>query len=359
MHNVRSGSLHRQGLEAPNLQILEHGLFTEAKPLPTRDVIIKSVLIDVFLLTTGFSVIMSLMGFPGKHIPILLVLNLVIGMICAQQSDYYNPAASRHSLGKAAFIASILFVVNLIVFPLLGASFHVWGAAVLFGFLAVKAILSAFWHYESGTLYRMNQSSTIFYSIEKVIKRGFDLFWVSGGLICLSPLLATVALLLWLEGKGSPLFCQTRIGLGEQPFKMYKFRSMVKNAELMTRSNNTVLFKRQDDPRVTPIGRIIRKWSIDELPQLLNVITGDMSLVGPRPPIIAEHQLMNAYHCRKFEAVPGLTGLWQVVGRVKNQRDFNSVAAYDVFYIENWCLIEDLKILFKTVPVVLLHRGAC
>jgi lipopolysaccharide/colanic/teichoic acid biosynthesis glycosyltransferase len=199
-----------------------------------------------------------------------------------------------------------------------------------------------------------------YYFLERAIKRLFDIVTCTVGLLAISPLLFATLLLIVLESKGAPIFLQTRIGLKERSFKMLKFRSMVKNAaNLRQQETKPSLYKHQDDPRITRLGRHIRKLSIDELPQLWNVICGDMSLVGPRPPIESEYQMMNWYHKRKFEMTPGMTGLWQIIGRVKNQRDFNAVAAYDVHYVENWCLFEDVKILLKTIPVVLFQRGAC
>jgi lipopolysaccharide/colanic/teichoic acid biosynthesis glycosyltransferase len=169
-----------------------------------------------------------------------------------------------------------------------------------------------------------------------------------------------VALCICLESKGAPIFRKIRIGKDEARFTMFKFRSMFSGAtspDLGTQKQ--VLYKKPNDARITKLGSILRKLCIDELPQLWNVVRGEMSLVGPRPPIMEEYEQMNWYHRRKFEATPGMTGLWQITGRIKNQRDYNAVAAYDVHYIETWCLAEDIRILLKTIPVVVFRKGAC
>lgn len=272
--------------------------------------------------------------------------------------QYFNLAESRHIFGKALIAALGLLLVQ-------AAMIH-WSQepvsmALLLGSAALyssAALLSAWSHYEASRPYITKKPAHFYYRLEQGIKRAFDLAACSLGIIIVSPLLLIVSLILRLEGQGSPFFCQPRVGKGEKLFKMHKFRSMKRNTEHVRPEQKAVLYKCQDDPRITQIGRWIRKLSIDELPQLWNVVQGDMSMVGPRPPLESEYQLMNWYHKRKFEVAPGMTGLWQIIGRVKNQRDFNSVAAYDVYYIENWCLMEDLKILLKTIPVVLFQRGA-
>ena len=157
------------------------------------------------------------------------------------------------------------------------------------------------------------------------------------------------------------LFGQTRIGLHGRPFLMYKFRSMVMDAEerlhevkhLNERSH--VAFKATNDPRITPIGRWLRRTSIDELPQLWNVLMGSMSLVGPRPPLPAEVARYDIWHRRRLSMKPGITGLWQVEAR--NEADFDAWVEHDLVYIDGWSLWLDLKILVKTVPALLAHSG--
>jgi lipopolysaccharide/colanic/teichoic acid biosynthesis glycosyltransferase len=143
---------------------------------------------------------------------------------------------------------------------------------------------------------------------------------------------------------------------------MYKFRSMVRGAELMLtqlvdrNEASGALFKMRDDPRVTTLGRWIRRWSLDELPQLLNVLRGDMSLVGPRPPLPNEVAVYEDWHHGRLEVRPGITGLWQVGGR--SELTFDDYVRLDLFYIENWSIAYDLFILAKTVPAVLFRKGA-
>jgi lipopolysaccharide/colanic/teichoic acid biosynthesis glycosyltransferase len=161
------------------------------------------------------------------------------------------------------------------------------------------------------------------------------------------------------------LFQQQRIGLNGRRFGMLKFRTMVKDAEAkkaaLQAQNETggATFKMKRDPRITPLGRFLRRSSIDELPQLLNVLTGSMSLVGPRPLPVDEQQAIEGAARRRLAMRPGITGLWQVEGRCRGERQFDQVAAYDRHYIRHWSLMMDLSILVKTIPVVLGKKGAC
>jgi exopolysaccharide biosynthesis polyprenyl glycosylphosphotransferase len=183
------------------------------------------------------------------------------------------------------------------------------------------------------------------------------------GLLLLSPLLILTALLIKIEDpKGGVFFGQERSGLYGLTFKMWKFRSMVSNAEELREkleAENEMdgpVFKIKNDPRITRVGRFLRKSSIDELPQLWNVLTGDMSLVGPRPPIPAEVEKYERWQMRRLSMRPGITCIWQVSGR--NNIDFDTWMKLDLQYIDNWTLFLDLKLLLKTLPVVLLRRGA-
>lgn len=176
------------------------------------------------------------------------------------------------------------------------------------------------------------------------------------------PFLALAALLIKLTSPGPVLFKQERCGLHGRPFTMYKLRTMVDNAEQL-RAELEVLnemdgpvFKSSRDPRITRIGRILRRFSIDEFPQFANVIRGEMSLVGPRPPLPQEVARYQRWQRRRLSMKPGITCLWQVSGR--NEVSFEDWMKLDLFYIDNWSLLLDLKILLKTVPVVLLGRGA-
>ncbi len=194
------------------------------------------------------------------------------------------------------------------------------------------------------------------------LKRALDVAIALSVLTVTSPLLAATALAIRLEGPGPILFRQTRVGRHGRPFTFYKFRSMVPGAEDVLpelQAHNEAdgpIFKMRDDPRVTRVGRWIRRLSIDELPQLWNVLRGDMSLVGPRPPIPAEVADYQPWHRRRLDVAPGMTGLWQVSGRSK--LTFDEMVMLDLFYAENWSLMLDLRILLRTVPTVLFGTGA-
>lgn len=211
------------------------------------------------------------------------------------------------------------------------------------------------YHEEAVLSVRDSDQATAFYSIAK---RFFDIIGAAAGLILLSPLFLLVALLIKLEDpKGSVFFYQTRVGKNEKPFRMYKFRSMVMNAEeklkdLLDKNEiSGAMFKMKDDPRITKIGKFIRKTSIDELPQLYNVLRGDMSLVGPRPPLVREVADYTKYDKLRLTVTPGCTGLWQVSGR--NELSFHEMVELDLTYIQNRSVLGDLKIIFKTLKLFL------
>ncbi|PYM53774.1 MAG: glycosyl transferase [Candidatus Rokuibacteriota bacterium] len=195
------------------------------------------------------------------------------------------------------------------------------------------------------------------------LKRALDLVGAGLLLIVTAPLLGLVALAIKLEDGGPILFRQVRVGKDGRHFLMYKYRSMVPNAEalkakLMERNEmrDGVLFKIRNDPRVTRVGRICRRLSLDELPQLLNVLRGDMSLVGPRPPVPSEVARYDPAQRRRLAATPGITCLWQVSGR--NDIDFHGQVRLDVQYIERQTLTMDISILLRTVPAALSGKGA-
>ena len=195
---------------------------------------------------------------------------------------------------------------------------------------------------------------SILYSITK---RLIDIVGSLCGIILLSPLFLIVAILIKLEDpKGKVFFAQERNGKYPKTFKMYKFRSMVHNAEdllkdLMDRNEQTgPVFKINDDPRITKVGKFIRKTSIDELPQLFNVLKGDMSLVGPRPAIPREVEQYNSYQMQRLAVKPGLTCIWQVSGR--NNIGFDEWVEMDIEYIKTRNLWLDIKLIFKTVGVL-------
>jgi exopolysaccharide biosynthesis polyprenyl glycosylphosphotransferase len=201
-------------------------------------------------------------------------------------------------------------------------------------------------------------------SWQSLVKNVLDFI---GALIALAVLaipLVIVGLIIKLTSRGPVLFRQKRAGLNGQPFTMYKFRTMVSDAEQRKQELAALnemsgpVFKVTNDPRVTPIGRFLRRYSVDELPQLLNVLRGDMSLVGPRPlPVDEVKQFSDMAHRRRLSVKPGLTCLWQISGR-NNLTDFREWVRLDLEYIDNWSLWLDLKILLRTIPVVLTGAGA-
>ena len=197
----------------------------------------------------------------------------------------------------------------------------------------------------------------------RFITRVFDFVASLLGLIILSPLFLLIAIAIKVEDpKGAVFYSQTRLGRGEVPFKMYKFRSMVSNAdellEKLLKDNEIdgAMFKMQDDPRVTKIGRFIRKYSIDELPQLLNVLQGSMSLVGPRPPLPREVEEYSDYDKQRLAVKPGCTGLWQAT--VRNSVGFDEMVKLDLTYISKRSVAFDVYILFKTVVIMFKPNGA-
>jgi exopolysaccharide biosynthesis polyprenyl glycosylphosphotransferase len=196
-----------------------------------------------------------------------------------------------------------------------------------------------------------------------LLKRLFDMAASAVLMVLLAPVFAGVALAIRLESPGPILFRQTRVGRWGRLFTMWKFRSMyidaeARKAELMAQNEMAggVIFKMKDDPRVTKVGRIIRKTSLDELPQLWNVFRGDMSLVGPRPPVPAEVDQYSLSDRRRLEVIPGITCIWQISGR--SEIPFDRQVELDVQYIESQSFWTDLKILLKTVPALLFGTGA-
>jgi lipopolysaccharide/colanic/teichoic acid biosynthesis glycosyltransferase len=197
-----------------------------------------------------------------------------------------------------------------------------------------------------------------------VLKRVSDISISFLLLLILSPLFLLIALLVKLEDSGSVFFAQTRVGEFGREFRMFKIRSMCLNAEErleqllgMNHHKEGVTFKIKEDPRITRVGRWLRKYSFDELPQLYNVLIGDMSLVGPRPPVPREVSMYSATHRRRLAIKPGITCLWQISGR--SEIDFSGQVQLDVDYIESRNFWMDLGILARTVPAVLSGKGAC
>ena len=194
------------------------------------------------------------------------------------------------------------------------------------------------------------------------LKRATDLTFTWMGLVVIWPILAVIALMIRLDSPGPVLYRQQRVGKDGRLFELFKFRSMYRDAEqrraALSGANEATgpLFKMRNDPRVTRVGRILRRTSLDELPQLLNVIRGEMSLVGPRPPLPSEVEQYEEWQLGRLRAVPGMTGLWQVSGR--SEVSFHDMVRLDLHYIRNWSLSLDLEILWRTLPAVVGHRGA-
>jgi exopolysaccharide biosynthesis polyprenyl glycosylphosphotransferase len=197
----------------------------------------------------------------------------------------------------------------------------------------------------------------------RITKRALDVFGSLVGLLMLSPVLLLLALAVRLTSHGPMLFVQERCGLGGRPFRFYKFRTMVADADHRKRDLEHLnemrgpVFKIRRDPRITSLGRLLRKLSLDELPQLWNVLCGDMSLVGPRPPTPDEVERYTARQVQRLSVMPGITGLWQVSGR-NDIADFERWIDLDLDYARRWSLWLDLQILARTAVVVVLLRGA-
>lgn len=195
-------------------------------------------------------------------------------------------------------------------------------------------------------------------------KRAFDVIAAGILIILLAPLFGVIALLVRLSSPGPILFRQRRVGINGSRFEMLKFRSMVTDAEKLlaslrskqTSEGNSVLFKMANDPRVTPIGRVLRRFSLDELPQLFNVLRGSMALVGPRPPLEREVDQYDSHVHRRFLVKPGITGLWQVSGR--SNLSWEDTVRLDLYYVENWSMTGDLVILWRTFKAVVGKSGA-
>jgi exopolysaccharide biosynthesis polyprenyl glycosylphosphotransferase len=202
----------------------------------------------------------------------------------------------------------------------------------------------------------------VFEGIDFALKRTFDIIGATILLILLSPLLITILLAVRVTSRGPILFRSMRRGIGQRPFACLKFRTMHSDAEERQadledlNEASGALFKIREDPRLTGVGRLLRRFSLDELPQLVNVLRGEMSLVGPRPLPERDYAMLEDWHRKRYLVLPGITGLWQVSGR--SELDFDDLVHLDFIYLERWSLALDLTILLKTIPAVLLRRGA-
>jgi exopolysaccharide biosynthesis polyprenyl glycosylphosphotransferase len=202
----------------------------------------------------------------------------------------------------------------------------------------------------------------VFVGTDWAVKRTFDLAVSALVVVAGLPLWLTIAAAIKLTSRGPVFYRDPRIGLGERTFGMFKFRTMVEGAAErqaeLERANEAegALFKIRDDPRVTPVGALLRRLSIDELPNMLNVLRGEMSLVGPRPLPLRDHALLDDWHRKRSHVLPGMTGLWQISGR--SDLSFDDLVRLDFYYLENWSIWLDISILAKTLPAVLASRGA-
>jgi exopolysaccharide biosynthesis polyprenyl glycosylphosphotransferase len=198
--------------------------------------------------------------------------------------------------------------------------------------------------------------------VEFAVKRSFDIVGAALLVLAFAPVMTLAALGIKLTSRGPVLYRSMRPGIGGRPFPCLKFRTMVAGAETMQdplEGRNEVggaIFKIRQDPRVTAVGRFLRRWSFDELPQLFNVLRGQMSLVGPRPLPQRDYDRLEDWHRKRYLVLPGMTGLWQVSGR--SELDFDELVRLDFLYLERWSVFLDLTIMLKTVPAVFRTRGA-
>ncbi|MGB0097887.1 MAG: sugar transferase [Solirubrobacteraceae bacterium] len=202
----------------------------------------------------------------------------------------------------------------------------------------------------------------VFEGIDYALKRTFDLVLSIVSLILLSPLLLAIAIAVRLSSRGPAFYRSVRPGIAGRPFSCFKFRTMREHADQIQddleplNEKSGALFKIRQDPRLTKVGRLLRRFSLDELPQLLNVVRGEMSLVGPRPLPMRDFERLEEWHKKRYLVLPGITGLWQVSGR--SELDFDDLVRLDFLYLEQWSIMLDLSILLKTIPAVLSRRGA-
>jgi exopolysaccharide biosynthesis polyprenyl glycosylphosphotransferase len=285
-------------------------------------------------------------------------------------SPWAAPAVAEHSLADARALVRRFEIQRVIIAPqtsgggdmldlmrtfgaigvrvsVIPAMLQVVGSAVEFDDVHGVAVLGV-------RAFSLSRSS-------RLVKRVFDILAASVALVLLSPVLAVTGLLVKFTSPGPMFFRQERVGRGGRRFKLFKFRSMVPDAEerkaALEEQNQAAegFFKIADDPRITRLGGVLRRTNLDELPQLLNVLRGEMSLVGPRPLIPKEDQRVVGWHRRRLELTPGMTGHWQVLGSSRVPLD--EMVAIDYLYVANWSLWTDLKLLLRTIPHVLSRRG--
>jgi exopolysaccharide biosynthesis polyprenyl glycosylphosphotransferase len=213
---------------------------------------------------------------------------------------------------------------------------------------------------ESVPLFRLRPP--VFEGVDFALKRAFDLVVASVVLVLLSPLMLVIALSVKLSSRGPIIYRSERPGIGCKLFDCLKFRTMREHSDQVQtdleslNEQSGALFKIREDPRLTRVGRVLRRFSLDELPQLVNVIRGEMSLVGPRPLPLRDFERLDDWHKKRYLVLPGITGLWQVSGR--SELDFDDLVRLDFLYLEQWSVFLDLTILVKTIPAVFSRRGA-
>jgi exopolysaccharide biosynthesis polyprenyl glycosylphosphotransferase len=264
-----------------------------------------------------------------------------------RRSDFHRVIVTHTDTHAADMIDTIrVFKSRGLKVSVLPTLFDVLGSAVEFDDLGGTTLLGV-------RRYGLTRSS-------QFLKRSLDVVVAGAALIALAPLFATIALLIKRSSPGPVFFRQTRVGRGDTRFRIVKFRTMRSDAEerkleLLDRNETRGLFKIADDPRSTGIGRILRRSSLDELPQLINVLRGEMSLVGPRPLVVDEDEQVAGWHRRRLDLTPGMTGAWQILG---NRVPLEDMVSLDYLYIVNWSLWSDVEILLRTVPHVLGRRNS-
>jgi exopolysaccharide biosynthesis polyprenyl glycosylphosphotransferase len=202
----------------------------------------------------------------------------------------------------------------------------------------------------------------VFDGIDYAVKRTFDLIVATVSLVLLAPVLLAIAIAVKLSSRGPTIYRSERPGMAGKPFYCFKFRTMREHSDQVQadleplNEKSGALFKIRRDPRLTRVGRLLRRFSLDELPQLANVVRGEMSLVGPRPLPMRDFERLEEWHKKRYLVLPGITGLWQVSGRA--ELDFDDLVRLDFLYLEHWSILLDLSILLKTIPAVLSRRGA-
>jgi exopolysaccharide biosynthesis polyprenyl glycosylphosphotransferase len=262
------------------------------------------------------------------------------------RSDFHRVIVTHTDVDAADMIETIrVFKSRGIKVSVLPTLFDVLGSAVEFDDLGGATLLGV-------RRYGLTRSS-------QLMKRGLDVAVSAALLIALAPLFAAIAVLIKRSSPGPVFFRQTRVGKGDTRFRIVKFRTMRSDAEeqkieLLDRNETRGLFKISDDPRVTGIGRLLRRSSLDELPQLVNVLRGEMSLVGPRPLVLDEDEQVAGWHRHRLDLTPGMTGAWQILG---NRVPLEDMVSLDYLYIVNWSLWSDIEILLRTIPHVVARRN--